>query len=37
MKPSLANQRDYEAYLYALPSLHPEIENSTITLLPIRI
>jgi hypothetical protein len=35
MKPSIASQQEYESYIYALPSLHSEIEKSTLILLPI--
>jgi len=35
MKPSLGSQQEYESYIYVLPTLHPEIEKSTLILLPI--
>jgi hypothetical protein len=33
MTPSLENQQGYERYLYAIPSLHPQVENSTLVFV----
>ena len=33
MTPSLAIQQEYEKYIYAIPSLHPQVEKSTLVFV----
>jgi hypothetical protein len=35
MIPSFENQQEYEHYIYAIPSLHPQVENSTLVFIHI--
>jgi len=35
MTPSLANRQGYEQFIYAIPSLYPQVEKSTLIFLPI--